>query len=114
MRFSRYTLETCSAAAGAVVVIDVIRAFTTAAFAFGAGAGRILLVDTVEEALALRQRTPGARVMGEVGGRRPPHPAHQRRHPGRGARVCVLPPHPGPLPKGAREPESSSGGAREP
>jgi len=47
-----------------VVVIDVMRAFTTAAYAFGAGIGEIELVATVEEALA----TPGFR-MGEVGGR---------------------------------------------
>lgn len=72
MQFARYTLDDCAAASGVVVVIDVIRAFTTAAFAFGAGAGRILLVEGVEEALALRGRFPGAVVMGEVGGRRPP------------------------------------------
>ena len=47
-----------------VVVIDVMRAFTTAAYAFAAGAVEIDLVATVEEALSL----PGFR-MGEVGGR---------------------------------------------
>ncbi|NOT43317.1 MAG: 2-phosphosulfolactate phosphatase [Acidobacteria bacterium] len=52
------------AATGVVVVIDVMRAFTTAAYAFGAGIGEIELVATVEEALA----APGFR-MGEVGGR---------------------------------------------
>ena len=52
------------AATGVVVVIDVMRAFTTAAYAFGAGIGEIELVSTVEEALA----SPGFR-MGEVGGR---------------------------------------------
>jgi 2-phosphosulfolactate phosphatase len=51
-------------ARGVVVVIDVMRAFTTAAYAFAAGATEIALVATVEEALAL----PGYR-MGEVGGR---------------------------------------------
>lgn len=56
---------------GVYVVIDVIRAFTTAAFALGAGAGYILLTGEVEEALALRERFPGLLVMGEVGGRRP-------------------------------------------
>ena len=49
-------------ARGVVVVIDVMRAFTTAAYAFGAGVVEIDLVTTVEEALAL----PGFR-MGEVG-----------------------------------------------
>ena len=35
---------------GAVVVVDVIRAFTTAAYAFAAGADHIFLVDTLDEA----------------------------------------------------------------
>lgn len=51
-------------ARGVVVVVDVMRAFTTAAYAFDAGLVEIDLVSTVEEALAL----PGFR-MGEVGGR---------------------------------------------
>src|SRR5688572_11367609 len=51
-------------ATGVVVVIDVMRAFTTAAYAFAAGIGEIALVATVEEALTI----PGFR-MGEVGGR---------------------------------------------
>lgn len=63
-----YTLDTCHTAAGTVVVIDVIRAFTTAAYAFAAGAERILMAGEVEQALALRRRFPGAPVMGEVGG----------------------------------------------
>ena len=58
-------------ARGAVVVIDVLRAFTTAAFAFARGANRILPVSTVEEALALQQATPDALVMGEVDGFQP-------------------------------------------
>ena len=45
---------------GVVVVIDVLRAFTTAAFAFAAGAREIVLVSTVDEALALRERLAGA------------------------------------------------------
>ena len=53
---------------GAVVVIDVIRAFTTAAFAFAAGARDILLVSGVDEALSLRSKHPGSLVMGEVNG----------------------------------------------
>ena len=57
-------LEGAREAPGDVVVIDVIRAFTTAAHAFAAGIEEIELVATVEEALA----RPGFR-MGEVGGR---------------------------------------------
>ena len=66
------TLETCSTAAGTIVVIDVIRAFTTAAFAFAAGAHDIILVNTVEAALALRERFPDALVMGCDSDRFPP------------------------------------------
>jgi len=51
-----------------VVVIDVLRAFSTAAYAFAAGARDIVLAGTVEEALALKSRMPDALVMGEVGG----------------------------------------------
>ncbi len=61
-------LDECAAARGVVVVIDVVRAFTTAAYAFGAGAQRILLVGTPAQALELRSRMPEALVMGEVGG----------------------------------------------
>lgn len=57
--------------AGAVVVIDVIRAFTTAAYAFAAGAREIHLVDTVEAALAFKSSNPGALAMGEDHGRMP-------------------------------------------
>lgn len=61
-------LTTCAEAAGTVVVIDVLRAFTTAAHAFAAGAQEILLVETVEQALDLRTRFPGSLTMGEVDG----------------------------------------------
>lgn len=50
------------------MVIDVLRAFTTAAYAFGAGAGRIALVSTIEEAFALKGGCPEARLMGEEQG----------------------------------------------
>lgn len=68
MEFKWTTLETCHTATGLVVVVDVLRAFTTAAYAFEAGAQNIMLVSTVEEALALRERTPNALVIGEVEG----------------------------------------------
>lgn len=72
MIFSRATLENCAAATGTVVVIDVLRAFSTAAYAFAAGVSEILLVREVEEAEALRLQFPGARITGEVGGRHVP------------------------------------------
>ena len=68
MHIERATRDTCGDATGAVVVIDVLRAFSTAAYAFAAGACEIVLAGTVDEALALRERFPGALVMGEVDG----------------------------------------------
>ncbi len=56
---------------GPVVVIDVLRAFTTAAYAFGSGAEAIYLVASVEEALAFKSRNSGSLAMGEDRGRRP-------------------------------------------
>lgn len=56
---------------GPVVVIDVIRAFTTAAYAFGSGAVAIYLVADVDEALAFKEMHDGVLAMGEDRGRRP-------------------------------------------
>lgn len=42
----------------AVVVVDVMRAFTVAAWAFDRGAERIVLAETLDEALALKARHP--------------------------------------------------------
>jgi 2-phosphosulfolactate phosphatase len=47
-------------ASGCAVVIDVMRAFTTAAWAFHLGAERIVLLRHLEEALELKSRTPGS------------------------------------------------------
>lgn len=58
-------------ATGAVIVVDVLRAFTTAAYAFGSGAESIYLVSEVEEALAFKDRHPGVLAMGESHGLRP-------------------------------------------
>lgn len=77
MEFRRTLIDTCADATGLVVAIDVLRAFTTAAYAFAAGATQITLVGTLEEAFALRRQMPdvllagteGALLVGEVGGR---------------------------------------------
>ncbi len=58
-------------AQGTVVIIDVFRAFTTAAVAFSKGAEKIVLVAEVEEALSLREQGVGEICMGEVDGKRP-------------------------------------------
>ena len=51
-----------------MVVVDVLRAFTTAAYAFDRGAKEIVLVSTVEESLELRRRDSQYLLIGEVDG----------------------------------------------
>ena len=70
-------LEGARAATGHAVIIDVYRAFTTAAFCIAAGAREIVLVGTPAEAFRLAGRDPSALVVtnpndfltGEVGGK---------------------------------------------
>ena len=69
--FLYYSLSKARLARGTVVVIDVLRAFTTAAFAFEAGATQIYPVSTIEEAFQLKKQLPNTLVMGEVDGYRP-------------------------------------------
>ena len=68
MKFHYTNLETCHEATDVVVVIDVIRAFTNAAFAFSRGAKEIYPVGGVDEALQLKAETPNSLACGEVGG----------------------------------------------
>ena len=67
MQINFATLDDCDRATGAVVVVDVLLAFTTTAFAFARGATSIVLASTVEEALELRNRFDGSLAMGECG-----------------------------------------------
>jgi 2-phosphosulfolactate phosphatase len=71
MKFSYLTNKNCHTADGVVVVIDVLRAFSTAAYAFGAGAESITLVSEVDDALKLKAQMNNALVMGEVHGVQP-------------------------------------------
>jgi 2-phosphosulfolactate phosphatase len=68
MKFERTSLDTCGNATDIVVVIDVLRAFSTAAYAFGLEAQSITLVGAVDEALALKKQDPSVLLMGEVEG----------------------------------------------
>lgn len=68
MKFHRYTLEDCHQATGIVLIIDVLRAFSTAAYAFSRGAKEIRLVSAIQEALDLKASLPNSKAMGEVGG----------------------------------------------
>jgi len=58
-------------AKGTVVIIDVFRAFTTAAVALARGASRIIMVAEPDEALQLREKGIGEICVGEVDGKRP-------------------------------------------
>jgi 2-phosphosulfolactate phosphatase len=71
MKFRYTNLETCHTATGLVIVIDVIRAFTNAAFAFSRGVKEIYPVSTVEEALKFKADVPNSLACGEVGGMPP-------------------------------------------
>ena len=70
MRMRYATLDDCHRADGLVVVVDVIRAFTTAAHVLERGAREIWPVARVEEAFALRDGHPDVLLIGEQGGRR--------------------------------------------
>jgi len=70
-QFRFFPLQNAHQAKGAVIVIDVLRAFTTAAFAFDAQAKKIHPVASVDEALMLRNLMSGSVVMGEIGGDKP-------------------------------------------
>ena len=52
-------------ATGTAVIIDVFRAFTTAAIALQNGAEKIVMVDDLEQALQLRTDGVGSRCLGE-------------------------------------------------
>src|SRR4051794_777891 len=59
------------ARADTVVVVDVVRAFTTAAAALAAGAARVICAPTADDALAMRRTDPGAVLAGEEWGTPP-------------------------------------------
>ncbi len=64
-------LDGARRARGTVVIVDVFRAFTTAAVALARGASRIVMAPEPEEALRLREQGVGDICVGEVNGMRP-------------------------------------------
>ena len=68
VRVTRF-LDGARAATGHAVIVDVFRAFTTAAFCIAAGAREIVLVADHEQALALKRDDPSLFLTGEIGGR---------------------------------------------
>lgn len=70
MRVRRASLlEGARAAIGTAVIIDVYRAFTTAAFAVAAGAREVVLVGDAADAFALKAADPTLFLTGERDGR---------------------------------------------
>ena len=63
MAHSYVSIDACPAEPEVAVVIDVLRAFTTAAWAFELGVERIVLTDDLKEALRLKAEIPGALAM---------------------------------------------------
>ncbi|MFC3040452.1 2-phosphosulfolactate phosphatase [Virgibacillus xinjiangensis] len=68
MQISIYQGSGPQAAADAVIVIDVIRAFTVAHYAFLQGAERIYLAQTIEQAFKIKEGNPDYLLAGEVHG----------------------------------------------
>ncbi|NPV39810.1 MAG: 2-phosphosulfolactate phosphatase [Anaerolineae bacterium] len=68
MKINRVDLEHCGHETDMVVVIDVLRAFTTAAIAFSRGAKDIILAGSVENLFQLAKNFPQALTIGEVNG----------------------------------------------
>ncbi len=73
MKIEMMGLDDCDQAEGLVVVIDVVRAFTTAAYALAGGVEKIYLAGEMDEALKLHERFPEAGLMGELNGNRVPY-----------------------------------------
>ncbi len=69
MRPRIYHRNNCSQALGLCVVIDVLRAFTTSAFAFESGAKEIILVSSPEEAFKKHRNDSSVILMGENEGK---------------------------------------------
>lgn len=69
--FRYYSLDQAQDAQGTAVVIDVLRAFTTAAFAFDVGAKVINPVSGIDEAIHLGKEISDSLIMGEDHGCKP-------------------------------------------
>lgn len=61
-------LRGAAGAGGLVVVIDVLRAFSSACYAISKGARGVIPVDSVKKAFELRKKHPDWMIMGERGG----------------------------------------------
>ena len=71
MKILRSDLPHCADLHGAVVGIDVLRSFTTAAYALARGASEVVAVDSIEDAREWRARDREALAIGALGGGAP-------------------------------------------
>ncbi len=71
MEIRRVGLDACADLCGTVVAVDVLRSFTTAAFAFAAGAGALHAADGPQHARELIDNIPGALTIGSLPGGAP-------------------------------------------
>ena len=71
MQFEYFSLSRTEEARGTIVVIDVLRAFTTAAYVFYGGAEKIIPVGSSAEAFELKNLIPESLIMGEEKGFKP-------------------------------------------
>jgi 2-phosphosulfolactate phosphatase len=62
-------IDGARSATGYAVIVDVFRAFTSAAFAVASGAREIVLVSDHEQALAMKRADPTLFLSGEIDGR---------------------------------------------
>ena len=63
-----YGLESISKALGLVIIVDILRAASTATYAFARGAEKIIPVSTLEEAFGLKKKHPNYILIGESNG----------------------------------------------
>jgi 2-phosphosulfolactate phosphatase len=68
VRATRF-IDGARGATGHAVIVDVFRAFTTAAFCIAAGAREVILVGDHEQALAMKRNDPTLFLTGEIDGR---------------------------------------------
>lgn len=61
-------VEGAKQATGLTIIIDIMRAATVEAYAFGQGAEYIIPIATKEEAFTLKKENPEYLLMGEIGG----------------------------------------------
>lgn len=68
MRFTFASLENSVKVTELVIAIDVLRAFSSAAYVFVAGADSISLIGSVEEVVNLKSNHPDWILIGELNG----------------------------------------------